>query len=54
VYVPYSEAHDPGYEDVERRVPDCTRVREQIGFNPARTLDDIIRDVAGHVPAAIS
>jgi UDP-glucose 4-epimerase len=54
VYVPYAEAHYPGYEDVERRVPDCTRVREQIGFSPTRTLDDIIHDVAGFVPAGIS
>jgi UDP-glucose 4-epimerase len=54
VHVPYAEAHYPGYEDVERRVPDCTRIREQIGFTPTRTLDDIIHDVAGFVPATVS
>lgn len=54
VHVPYAEAHYPGYEDVERRVPDCARVREQIGFIPSRTLDDIISDVAGFVPAVVS
>ena len=33
----------PGYEDMQRRVPDCTLARELIGFTPTRTLDDIIQ-----------
>jgi UDP-glucose 4-epimerase len=45
VYVPYEQAHYPGFQDVERRVPDCTRARKQIGFSPTRNLDDIIRDI---------
>jgi UDP-glucose 4-epimerase len=45
VRVPYEEAYGPGYEDMQRRVPDCSRARELIGFRPERTLDDIIRDV---------
>jgi UDP-glucose 4-epimerase len=45
VYVPYEQAHYPGFQDVERRVPDCTRAREQVGFSPTRDLDDIIRDI---------
>jgi len=46
VHVPYSDAYGPGYEDMQRRVPDCTRVRKQIGFDPTRSLTDIINDVA--------
>lgn len=45
LYVPYEQAHYPGYQDVERRVPDCSRAREQIGFSPTRSLDNIIRDI---------
>jgi UDP-glucose 4-epimerase len=45
VYVPYAQAHYPGFQDVERRVPDCTRARKQVGFSPTRDLDDIIRDI---------
>jgi UDP-glucose 4-epimerase len=45
VYVPYEQAHYPGFQDVERRVPDCTRARKQVGFSPTRNLDDIIRDI---------
>jgi UDP-glucose 4-epimerase len=45
VHVPYERAHYPGFQDVIRRVPDCTRAREQVGFSPSRDLDDIIRDI---------
>ncbi|KAA5838335.1 NAD-dependent epimerase/dehydratase family protein [Saccharopolyspora hirsuta] len=45
VRVPYEEAYGPGYEDMQRRVPDCSRARELIGFRPQRSLDDIIRAV---------
>ncbi|WP_037363856.1 NAD-dependent epimerase/dehydratase family protein [Amycolatopsis orientalis] len=40
--VPYEEAYGDGYEDMQRRIPDCTRAYNQIGFVPTRTLDDII------------
>jgi len=38
----YLEAYGAGYEDMERRVPDCTLARGLVGFASARTLDDII------------
>jgi UDP-glucose 4-epimerase len=47
-YVPYESAYGPGYEDMQRRVPDCAKARRQIGFRPGRTLEDIIRDVAAY------
>jgi UDP-glucose 4-epimerase len=43
--VPYEEAYGDGYEDMQRRIPDCTRANQQIGFAPTRTLDDIISAV---------
>ncbi len=45
VHLSYEEGIGPGYEDLQRRVPDCTRARELIGFRPVRTLDDILRAV---------
>ncbi|MEU5162024.1 NAD-dependent epimerase/dehydratase family protein [Streptomyces sp. NPDC020875] len=45
VKVPYEEAYGPGFEDMERRVPDCTRAFERIGFRPTRSLDTILRSV---------
>ena len=48
VTVPYDEAYEPGFEDMVRRVPDLTRIRQQIGWQPRRTLDDIVTDVIEH------
>ena len=47
-YVPYESAYGAGFEDMQRRVPDCTRARQQIGFRPSRSLTDIIQAVAAH------
>jgi UDP-glucose 4-epimerase len=44
-YVPYDEAYPPGFEDMQRRVPDTTRVASLIGFRASRTLEDILADV---------
>ena len=44
-YVPYESAYGAGFEDMERRVPDCTRARQLIGFAPSRSLVDIIQAV---------
>ena len=44
-YVPYEEAYEEGFEDMQRRVPDTTRARNLIGFEPTADLDQIIRMV---------
>ncbi|HEV2242715.1 MAG TPA: NAD-dependent epimerase/dehydratase family protein [Streptosporangiaceae bacterium] len=44
-YTPYLDAYGPGYEDIQRRIPDCTLARTLCGFAPRRTLDDIIEAV---------
>lgn len=41
----YSQAYDDDFEDIRRRVPDLTRIKQAIRYSPARCLDDIIRDV---------
>jgi len=51
VLVPYAEAYPPGYEDMARRVPDTARIRSTIDWQPTRSLDDIIRDVARSLAA---
>jgi UDP-glucose 4-epimerase len=48
VTIPYDEAYEPGFEDMLRRVPDITRIAEQIGWRPRLSLDDIIGDVIEH------
>lgn len=46
VLVPYEKAYGEGYEDMRRRVPDNSKARELVGFNPNRTLEEIILKVA--------
>ena len=48
VYIPYSEAYGPGFEDMIRRVPDISKAREWLGYDPRNSLDDIIRSVVEH------
>ena len=43
--VPYNEAYTAGFEDMQRRVPDLTRLRRLIDYRPARGLDRILEDV---------
>jgi UDP-glucose 4-epimerase len=44
-YVPYDVAYRPGFEDMERRVPDLSKARRLIGYKPERSLDDVIDDI---------
>ena len=47
--VPYDEAYEAGFEDMPRRVPDITKVRALIGFEPRVPLDDIIKRVVEYM-----
>jgi len=40
--VPYRDVYVGGFEDMPRRVPDITRARKLVGFEPATTLVDIV------------
>jgi len=45
-YTPYEDAYPAGFEDMQRRVPDITKIKNTINWAPANTLDSIIDDVA--------
>ena len=45
VTVPYEKAYAPGFEDMERRVPDISKIKKLTGWNPAKNIDEILRDV---------
>jgi UDP-glucose 4-epimerase len=51
--VPYDEAYEEGFEDMPRRVPDTTRVRERIGWEPTKSLDEILADVVDEHRAGV-
>jgi UDP-glucose 4-epimerase len=44
-YVPYDEAYESGFEDMARRVPDLTKARAMIGYEPKFRLDDILGQI---------
>ena len=48
VHIPYSEAYGPGFEDMFRRVPDISKAREWLGYEPRHALNAIIRSVVEH------
>jgi UDP-glucose 4-epimerase len=45
-YIPYTDAYPVGFEDMQRRVPDITKIKKTIGWEPAHSLDSIIDSVA--------
>jgi UDP-glucose 4-epimerase len=45
VFVPYDEAYEEGFEDMPRRIPDITKVRELVGFQPKMSLNGILESV---------
>jgi UDP-glucose 4-epimerase len=46
-YIAYSDAYPAGFEDIQRRVPDISKVKNAIGWAPAKDLKQIISDIAG-------
>ncbi len=49
VLVPYDEAYRPGFEDMPSRLPDVSRIRALIGFEPRTTLAQSIERIAAHL-----
>ncbi len=45
VHVPYDEAYAPGFEDMQRRVPDISKIRRVTGWQPQITLEQTLAQV---------
>ena len=45
VRVPYDEAYAPGFEDMNRRVPDISKIGRVIGWRPVLSLDQTLEAV---------
>ncbi len=50
-YIPYSSAYEEGFEDMERRVPNISRAKRLVGFEPSIGLDEIIHSVIDDLQA---
>jgi len=46
IKMPYSEAYPEGFEDMQRRVPDISKIKRVLGWSPQIELDQIIKDIA--------
>lgn len=44
-YVPYDKAYPFGFEDMQRRVPDITKLKSTIDWEPKKDLNQIIEDI---------
>jgi UDP-glucose 4-epimerase len=44
-YLTYEEAYEEGFEDMQRRVPDISRVQNLISFEPTVSLEEIVKRV---------
>jgi UDP-glucose 4-epimerase len=47
--IPYKEVYPSGFEDMQRRVPDISKIKKIIGWEPTHSLDSIIDSVAAHL-----
>ncbi len=45
VYVPYEEAYEAGFEDMRRRVPDVSKIKATVGWEPVTSLDATIDQI---------
>jgi UDP-glucose 4-epimerase len=48
-FTPYDQAYPAGFEDMQRRVPDITKIKNAISWEPKNTLDAIIDDVVAEM-----
>jgi len=42
VYIPYEEAYEVGFEDMRRRVPNLSKIRNLIGYESEVGLEEIL------------
>lgn len=52
--IPFSQAYPAGFEDMHRRIPDLTKIRNLLGYEPKRNLDSILKDVIDEFKAGQS
>ena len=48
VLIPYDQAYEAGFEDMPRRVPELSKIRNLVGYEPRVHLDEILTRVIDH------
>ena len=49
VTIPYDQAYEAGFEDMPRRVPDITKIRGLVGYEPKVQLDETLTRVIDYI-----
>lgn len=48
-YIPYDQAYEEGFEDMQRRVPSITKIEKYVGWRPSTSLDVTIDSIAAYL-----
>ena len=46
--IPYQDAYGVGFEDMDRRQPNIAKIHRVVGWQPSRSLDDIIDEIIAY------
>jgi len=49
VFVPYEQAYEEGFEDMQRRIPDISKIEKLVGYRPTVSLEKILERVIEHL-----
>jgi UDP-glucose 4-epimerase len=49
VFVPYEKAYEEGFEDMQRRIPDTSKIERLVGYRPTVSLEKILERVIEHL-----
>jgi nucleoside-diphosphate-sugar epimerase len=52
-HIPYDEAYEEGFEDMHRRVPDISRIRNLLNFQPTHDIRQIVQSVINYFAAQV-
>lgn len=47
-FIPFETAYGPGFEDIESRLPDISRLQSEIDYQPSRDLSDMIEEIIAY------
>ena len=47
-YVPYEQAYGTGFEDMQRRTPNISKIQSAIGYQPKMTLEETLKSVINY------
>ncbi len=53
VHIPYEQAYAPGFEDMQRRMPDISKAGAAFNFHPRHSLQQILADVISYQRAQL-